>query len=75
VKTRDHHKGADFDAEEEAVRKFTQTRTMHIPKHDRKLVRILLWQLQLLRENASQGRDAWTRTNLERPRLRLAQLA
>jgi len=42
METRDHYERADFDAEEEAVRKFTQTRTMHIPKHDRKLVRTLL---------------------------------
>ena len=53
---------------------------MHITKNDRELVGVLLQAedstlnfLKLPRENASQGRDAWPRTNLERPQVQLAQ--
>jgi len=42
MKTRDHYQSANFDAEEETVRKFTQTCTMHILKNHRELVRVLL---------------------------------
>ena len=42
VKARDHHEGANFDAEEEAVREFTQTRAPNISKNNWKLVGILL---------------------------------
>jgi len=42
VKTCDHYKSVNFNAEEETVRKFTQTCTMHISKNDWELVRVLL---------------------------------
>lgn len=42
MKTRDHYKGANFDAEEETVRKFTQSCTMHISKNHWELVGVLL---------------------------------
>jgi hypothetical protein len=42
VKARDHDKDVNFCSEKESVRKFTQTRTMHISKNRRELVRILL---------------------------------
>jgi hypothetical protein len=40
MKTRDHFKHLNFDAIEQTVWKFTQTRAMHIPKNDRELMRI-----------------------------------
>jgi hypothetical protein len=41
VKTRDHYKGANFDAKKETVRELTKTRTMNISKNDRELMRVL----------------------------------
>jgi len=79
VKTRDHYKGVNFNAKEETVRKFTQTCTMHISKNERELVGILLQtedgRFNFFAKTRPEGRGAWPRTNLERPRVRLAQAA
>ena len=41
MKTRDHYKGVGFDAKEEAIREFMQSRAMHVSKNDWELVRVL----------------------------------